>query len=76
MRIPTGKLFGMQKFDVISAVKGIGFVKAKGSRGYFTISDLDGNVVHAAANVKKDCYRLVARTTTMIEERIDASTPT
>jgi len=69
MRIPTGKLFGIRKFDLISTSRGIGFVKAKRSRGFFIISDLGGNVIHANANVKKDCRRLVARTTTLIEER-------
>jgi len=73
LRIPTGKLFGIRKFDLISTAKGIGFVKGKRSSGYFMISDLDGNVIHASVNIKKDCCRLAARTTTLIEERKDVS---
>ena len=69
-RIPTGKLFGLRKFDYIKTPKGNGFVKGKRSTGFFTISDLDGKVISPSVNVKKDCVRLKARTTTLIERRL------
>jgi hypothetical protein len=31
IRIPTGKLFGLRKFDLILTSKGIGFIKGKRS---------------------------------------------
>lgn len=73
-KIPTGKLFGLRKFDYILTPKGIGFVKGKGSRGFFAISDLEGKVINSSVNVKKDCTRLKARTTTLIERRVHSST--
>ena len=68
-RIPTGKLFGLRKFDYIQTSKGIGFIKGKRSTGFFAIADLEGNVISPSVNVKKDCTRLKARTTTLIERR-------
>lgn len=68
-KIPTGKLFGLRKFDYIQTPKGMGFVKGKRSTGFFAISDLGGNVISPSVNVKKDCTRLKARTTTLIERR-------
>lgn len=68
-RIPTGKLFGLRKFDYIQTPKGKGFVKGKRSTGFFAISDLGGNVINPSMDVKKDCTRLKARTTTLIERR-------
>lgn len=67
IKIPTGKLFGMRKFDLIKTPKGIGFVKGKRSTGYFAISDIHGNVIHASANVKKNSKRIQARKTTLTE---------
>jgi len=64
MRIPTGKLFGMRKFDLIKTPKGIGFIKGKRSTGRFTISDIFGSVLSPSVNVKKSCSRLSARSTT------------
>lgn len=69
-RIPTGKLFGLRKFDYIQTKKGIGFVKGKRSTGFFAISDLEGNVINPSVNIKKNCTRLSARTTTLIERRM------
>jgi len=68
-KIPTGKLFGLRKFDYIQTPKGIGFIKGKRKTGFFAISDLEGNVINPSVNVKKDCIRLKARTTTLIERR-------
>jgi hypothetical protein len=62
-KIPTGKLFGFRKFDLIETPKGIGFVKGKRSTGQFVILDLDNNAINV--NVKNNCHRLVARTTTL-----------
>lgn len=69
-RIPTGKLFGLRKFDYIQTSKGTGFVKGKRSTGFFSISDLDGKVISPSVNVKKNCVRLKARTTTLTERRL------
>ena len=68
-KIPTGKLFGLRKFDYVQTAKGSGFIKGKRSTGFFAISDLSGNVVNLSVNVKKNCIRLSARTTTLIERR-------
>jgi len=72
-RIPTGKLFGLRKFDYIQTPKGTGFVKGKRSTGFFAISSLDGKVISPSVNVKKDCARLKARTTTLTERRKEHS---
>jgi len=69
-KIPTGKLFGLRKFDHIQTPKGTGFIKGKRSTGFFAISDLDGKVISSAVNVKKNCVRLKARTTTLTERRV------
>ena len=59
--IPTGKLFGIRKFDYIQTNKGVGFVKGKRSSGYFSIMDIFGNIIHSSVNIKKDVKRLQAR---------------
>ncbi|MEO5969691.1 MAG: HNH endonuclease, partial [Bdellovibrionia bacterium] len=41
--IPTGKFFGLRKFDLIGTSKGVGFVKGKRSSGYFALMLIDGN---------------------------------
>jgi len=73
--IPTGKLFGLRKFDRIQTSKGTGFVKGKRSRGDFAVATLGGRVVSNGVSVKKNCQRLQARTTTLIEERVTAIHP-
>lgn len=65
-RIPTGKLFGLRKFDYIRTPKAEGFVKGKRSSGYFAISDIDGNTIHSSVNVKREYERLSARKGTII----------
>jgi len=67
-KIPTGKLFGFRKFDLISTPKGVGFVKGKRSSGYFAISRLDGTSISSSINVKKNCKRITARKTILIEK--------
>ena len=64
--IPTGKLFGLRKFDLIETSKGVGFVKGKRSSGYFALMLIDGTNVTASVNVKKNCKRMAARKTTLI----------
>lgn len=64
-RIPTGKLFGLRKFDLVETAAGIGFVKGKRSTGYFAIANLDGAPIHASVTVKRACRRLAARSTTL-----------
>ena len=69
-KIPTGKLFGLRKFDLIKTEQGVGIVKGKRSSGYFAITDVMGNKIHDSAKVKQNCERLRARTTTLIEQKI------
>ncbi|AKB74802.1 hypothetical protein MSLAZ_1541 [Methanosarcina lacustris Z-7289] len=66
-KMPTGKLFGLRKFDLVKTSKGIGFVKGKRSSGFFAISDLFGNKISDSVNVKKKCRRLSARSTTLVQ---------
>jgi 5-methylcytosine-specific restriction endonuclease McrA len=74
-RIPTGKLFGFRKFDYIQTPKGIGFVKGKRSDGRFAICDIFWNTINGQVQIKKNCKRLNARTTTLTERR-KAHSPT
>ena len=63
--IPTGKLFGLRKFDLIYTPKGVGFVKGKRSSGYFSIGDINGKAIHNSVKVKSDIQRLSARNITL-----------
>jgi 5-methylcytosine-specific restriction endonuclease McrA len=69
INIPTGKLFGLRKFDLVETAKGTGFVKGKRSTGFFTIADVDWNMISPSVNVKRNCKRLSARTTTLTRRR-------
>jgi len=71
--IPTGKLFGLRKFDWIKTPKGTGFVKGKRSSGYFYIEDIHGNKINASANVKNGTARLSARSTTITQLEVAKS---
>lgn len=66
-RIPTGKLFGIRKFDYIQTDKGSGFVKGKRSSGYFSIMDIFGNSIHNSVNIKKNVKILQSRKTIIKE---------
>jgi len=68
--IPTGKLFGIRKFDLIETKQGVGIVKGKRSSGYFAITDVMGNKIHDSVKVKNGCKRLRARTTTLLEQKV------
>lgn len=68
-KIPTGKLFGLRKFDYIQTSKGNGFVKGKRSDGRFAICDIFWNVINGQVQIKKNCTRLNARTTVLTERR-------
>jgi hypothetical protein len=68
--IPTGKVHGLRKFDLIKTIRGIGFVKVKRSSGYFSIMDIVGKSIADSVNVKKECMRMIARTTTLIQRTI------
>ena len=67
-KIPVGKLFGLRKYDYIETEKGIGFVKGKRSSGQFALEDISGNKVTDSVNVKRNCQRIFARSTTLIEK--------
>jgi len=69
-KIPTGKLFGLRKFDLIQTEQGVGIVKGKRSSGYFAITDIMGNKIHDSVKVKNGCKRLRARTTTLLEQKV------
>ena len=71
-RIPTGKLYGLKKHDLVETPQGTGFVKGKRSTGYFALETITGEKIHASANVKKNTVRLSARTTTLTELRRSA----
>lgn len=66
-RIPTGKLFGLRKHDLIQTEKGIGFIKGKRSSGYFAIENVLGKTITNSVNVKKNTLRLSARSTTLTQ---------
>jgi hypothetical protein len=66
-KIPTGKLFGLRKFDLIKTIKGIGFVKGKRSSGYFVICDIFNKTISNSVKVKTECVRLQARKTTIVQ---------
>lgn len=68
-KIPTGKIFGIRKFDLIKTPKGTGFVKGKRSSGYFAISGIEGVTISDSVNVKKAVKRLAARKTALITTR-------
>lgn len=59
--IPTGKMFGFRKFDLLKTSKGIGFTKGKRSSGYFSLMDVLGNKITDSVNIKKNATRLAAR---------------
>ena len=65
-RIPTGKVFGLRKFDLIKTPAGIGFVKGKRSSGYFALGTLSGTTLHPCVNARA-ATRLAARSTTLIQ---------
>ena len=66
LTVPTGKLFGLRKGDKVNTPRGVGFVKGKRSSGYFSIANLDGDILHASAKVAH-CSRISARSTTQLE---------
>ena len=68
--IPTGKIFGLRKFDLIKTEQGVGIVKGKRSSGYFSITDIMGNKIHDSVKVKNGYKRLRARTSTLIEQKV------
>lgn len=74
-KIPTGKLFGLRKFDLIKTKKGIGFVKGKRTKGYFTLMGIYGEISIGSVSVKKGVVRLSARTTTLIQVKGAALSP-
>ena len=65
-KIPTGKLFGLRKFDLIETSKGIGFVKGKRSDGRFAICDIFWNEISGQVQIKKFVKRISARSTILI----------
>lgn len=69
-RIPTGKLFGLRKFDYIQTSKGTGFVKGKRTDGRFAICDIFWNTINGQVQIKNNCVRLNARTTTLVGRKV------
>lgn len=66
IKIPTGKLFGYRKFDLVKTPKRIGFIKGKRSSGYFVLGDIFWKTIYTAVNIKKNSIRLSARKTTLL----------
>lgn len=68
MKIPTGKVYGFRKFDLIhSYAKNItGFIRGKRSTGFFTVSTILGKSLHNSLNIKKDCKKLSAQKLVLI----------
>jgi hypothetical protein len=64
-RIPTGKLFGLRKFDKVSSPKGIGFVKGKRTSGFFEIATIDNESLYTSIKSTK-CKRISARSTSLV----------
>ena len=64
-RIPTGKLFGLRKFDLVATPNGVGFVKGKRSTGYFAIAGFDDTPISNSTKAAS-CVRLAARSTTTL----------
>jgi 5-methylcytosine-specific restriction endonuclease McrA len=62
--LPTGKLFGLRKFDLVRTPLGMGFVKGKRSSGYFDIQTFGGDTLGHSIKATT-CVRLTARTTTL-----------
>jgi len=69
VRLPTGKLFGLRRFDLIKTPKGIGFVKGKRSSGYFDVMEFLWEAVVKSAPAYKNCVRLAARSSTLVALR-------
>jgi len=72
-KIPTGKLFGLNKHDFVQTPQGTGFVKGKRSPGYFALETILGEKIHASANIKTNRVRITARTTTLTQQMESAS---
>jgi 5-methylcytosine-specific restriction endonuclease McrA len=68
-KIPTGKLFGLRKFDSVQTTKGAGFIKGKRSTGFFALMDINGIKITDSVNVKKGSKRLSSRKSVLIERR-------
>jgi len=66
-RIPTGKVFGLRKFDFIKTSKCLGFVKGKRSSGHFAISDIFGKIITNSVNIRKYCKKILARKLILIQ---------
>ena len=54
----------------VSTTKGIGFVKGKRSDGRFSICDIFWNNISGQVQIKKNCKRISARSTSLIERRM------
>jgi 5-methylcytosine-specific restriction endonuclease McrA len=68
-KIPTGKLYGLRKFDLIKTLKGVGFVKGKRSTGKFDLMNIENKTIASGVDIKKYCIRLQARSTILLERR-------
>ena len=75
-KIPTGKIFGLRKFDLVKTVKGCtGFIKGKRSTGFFSLGTLEGKAINNSVNVKKGCKRIAARKTILNYMRLSFDEP-
>jgi len=67
VKIPTGKLLGLRKFDKIKTSTFTGFVKGKRSSGRFAVCDINWKVINPSVDIRKSAFRLSARTAVLIE---------
>lgn len=44
-KIPTGKIFGFKKFDLVEYLKELCFIKARRNSGCFTLMDINNNTI-------------------------------
>lgn len=69
--IPTGKIFGIRKFDKVKWLGQELFIKGRMSTGYAVLMDIDGNTVNLRPMAKlKNVKRLSARKTCLIAQML------
>lgn len=44
-KIPTGKIFGFKRFDLVEYLKELCFIKARRNSGCFTLMDINNNII-------------------------------
>lgn len=65
-KIPTGKIFGFKKFDLVEYLKELCFIKGRRSRGSFVLMDIDNNIIDLRdkGGKKEPSYKYLKRVNT------------